>query len=141
MCGDDALPVTKTGFEDFVFRGRKLLPAFAGQTVDIATVVCKLENKKPKEIVRIYCERFRVRSDGSIDQEYRQRRTRGGSGNTGSRPGTINTSRPGTINTPRPATVNSRPPTIDETRAQRVARSLGMISRAAQKKILDGLWR
>ena len=73
--GDDALPLSKTTFEDFLFGRRAVLQNFAGQTVDIATVVCRLENKKPKEIVRFYCQRFKVKSDGSIDEAHNQKRS------------------------------------------------------------------
>ena len=73
--GDDALPLSKTTFEEFLFGRRAVLQNFAGQTVDIATVVCRLENKKPKEIVRFYCQRFKVKSDGSIDQAHNQKRS------------------------------------------------------------------
>ena len=91
--GDDALPLSKTTFEEFLFGRRAVLQNFAGQTVDIATVVCRLENKKPKEIVRFYCQRFKVKSDGSIDQAHNQKRSlpaatldRPLARNTGSRP-------------------------------------------------------
>ena len=123
--GDDALPLSKTTFEEFLFGRRAVLQNFAGQTVDIATVVCRLENKKPKEIVRFYCQRFKVKSDGSIDQAHLQRR-----------------SSPATVDRPLVRNTSSRPsePT-DPMAGRRLAHSLVMISRAAQKKINDVLWR
>lgn len=123
--GDDALPLSKTTFEEFLFGRRAVLPNFAGQTVDIATVVCRLENKKPKEIVRFYCQRFKVKSDGSIDQAHLQRR-----------------SSPATVDRPLTRNTGSRPlEPSDPLAGRRLAHSLVMISRAAQKKINDVLWR
>ena len=126
--GDDALPLSKTTFEDFLFGRRAVLQNFAGQTVDIATVVCRLENKKPKEIVRFYCQRFKVKSDGSIDQAHNQKRSvpaatldRALVRNTGSREKTTDPN--------------------DSLHGRRLAHSLVMISRAAQKKIHEVLWR
>lgn len=123
--GDDALPLSKTTFEEFLFGRRAVLQNFAGQTVDIATVVCRLENKKPKEIVRFYCQRFKVKSDGSIDQAHLQRR-----------------SSPATVDRPLARNTSSRPSeATDPMAGRRLAHSLVMISRAAQKKINDVLWR
>ena len=109
-----------------MFGRRAALPNFAGQTIDIATVVCRLENKKPKEIVRFYCQRFKVKSDGSIDQAHNQKR-----------------SLPvATIDRPLARNTSSRPAEPgDPLAGRRLAHSLVMISRAAQKKINDVLWR
>ena len=124
--GDDALPLSKTTFEEFLFGRRAALPNFAGQTVDIATVVCRLENKKPKEIVRFYCQRFKVKSDGSIDQAHQPKAQFSCT----------------TVDRPLARNTGSRPsePT-DPMAGRRLAHSLVMISRAAQKKINDVLWR
>ena len=122
--GDDALPITKTAFEDFVFKGKPLSRAFGGQTINIATVVCRVEDKKPKEVVRIYCQRFRVRSDGRMEQEIPQGRAR-----------------PATINGSRTDGVDRKHPAPEQTQGQRLTHSLGMISGAAQKKIFDVLRR
>jgi hypothetical protein len=124
--GDDALPLSKTTFEEFLFGRRAVLQNFAGQTVDIATVVCRLENKKPKEIVRFYCQRFKVKSDGSIDQAHNQKRSLPAA----------------TIDRPLARNTSSRPAEPSDPMAgRRLAHSLVMISRAAQKKINDVLWR
>ena len=124
--GDDALPLSKTTFEEFLFGRRAVLQNFAGQTVDIATVVCRLENKKPKEIVRFYCQRFKVKSDGSIDQAHNQKRSLPAA----------------TIDRPLTRNTGSRPSEpSDPLAGRRLAHSLVMISRAAQKKINDVLWR
>ncbi len=126
--GDDASPLSKTMFEDFLFGRRAVLQHFAGQTVDIATVVCRIENKKPKEIVRFYCQRFKVKTDGSIDEAHNQKRSlpaatleRNFARNTGSRENAAGAGEP--------------------VPGRRIAHSLVMISRGAQKKILDVLWR
>ena len=126
--GDDALPLSKTTFEEFLFGRRAVLQNFAGQTVDIATVVCRLENKKPKEIVRFYCQRFKVKSDGSIDQAHNQKRSVPAA--TVDRALVRNT-----VNRDKAAD-----PT-DPSHGRRLAHSLVMISRAAQKKINEVLWR
>ena len=103
-----------------------MLQNFAGQTVDIATVVCRLENKKPKEIVRFYCQRFKVKSDGSIDQAHNQKRSLPAARSIGLWRAT-------------PAADRRNP--SDPLAGRRLAHSLVMISRAAQKKINDVLWR
>jgi hypothetical protein len=126
--GDDALPLSKTTFEEFLFGRRAVLQNFAGQTVDIATVVCRLENKKPKEIVRFYCQRFKVKSDGSIDQAHNQKRSVPAA----------------TIDRALVRNTASREKTTDPSvsvQERRLAHSLVMISRAAQKKIHEVLWR
>ena len=127
--GDDALPLSKTTFEEFLFGRRAVLQNFAGQTVDIATVVCRLENKKPKEIVRFYCQRFKVKSDGSIDQAHNQKRSAPAA--TIDRALVRNTVSRGKTTTDPNASLHER----------RLAHSLVMISRAAQKKIHEVLWR
>jgi hypothetical protein len=126
--GDDALPLSKTTFEEFLFGRRAVLQNFAGQTVDIATVVCRLENKKPKEIVRFYCQRFKVNNDGSIDQAHNQKRSVPAA--TLDRALVRNT-----VNREKSADP------VDPTHGRRLAHSLVMISRAAQKKINEVLWR
>jgi len=126
--GDDALPLSKTTFEEFLFGRRAVLQNFAGQTVDIATVVCRLENKKPKEIVRFYCQRFKVKSDGSIDQAHNQKRSVPAA----------------TVDRALVRNTVNRDKTADPTdpsHGRRLAHSLVMISRAAQKKINEVLWR
>ncbi len=129
LLGDEALPLSKTTFEEFTLRRRAALPAFAGQAVDIATVVCKIENKKPKEVVRIYCQRFRVNGDGSmrddIDTVYPPRsptREKGASAGAHSEHG-------------EPAMLATGE------KARSFARSLVMMSGAAQRKIIQALWR
>lgn len=123
VLGDEALPLTKTTFEEFTLQRRAVLPAFAGQAVDIATVVCKIENKKPKEVVRIYCQRFRVKSDGSMLEDVEPPRS----------------APPTTRNGGASASHDQGAASDDDKR--RFARSLVMMSGAAQRKILHALWR
>ena len=122
--GDEILPITKTTFEDFVFRGKPLFRAFAGQAINIATVVCRVENKKPKELVRIYCQRFKVKADGKMEHEISPTRARG----------------PATINATSRADGLDRRHGVDSPQPK-LTQSLGMISGAAQKKIFDVLGR
>jgi len=126
--GDDALPLSKTTFEEFLFGRKAVLQRFAGQTIDIATVVCRLENKKPKEIVRFYCQRFKVKSNGTIDEAHYQKRSRPAA----------------TLDKALVRNTESRDVAIDPhdpLAGRRLAHSLVMISRAAQKKINEVLWR
>jgi len=112
VSGDEVSLLTKTAFEEFYFKRRAVLQAFGNKTIDIATVVCRLEDSKLTEIVRIYCQRFRVKADGSIDEE----RTRKPSGSAAA---------------PRDTTGH-----LDE---KRLTHTLTMISSAAQKKIFTVL--
>ncbi len=124
--GDNVSPLTKTAFDEFYFRRQAVLQACAGKTIDIATVVCRLEDAKLREIIRIYCQRFKVKGDGSLDEHYGQLRSPA----------------------PASATATSRqdPKRVQEgsvpeqrLNGRDLAQSLTMISSAAQKKILDVL--
>jgi len=115
VSGDDVSLLTKTAFDEFYFRRQAVLQAFAGRTIDIATVVCRLEDSKLSEIVRIYCQRFKVKVDGSIDEE----------------------------RTPKPNGApggwNIAAPPDERVNGTRLAHTLTMISSVAQKKIFDVL--
>lgn len=115
VSGDEVSLLTKTAFDEFYFRRRAVLQAFAGKTIDIATVVCRLQDTKLAEIVRIYCQRFRVKSDGSIDEE----RTLKAGGS--------------------PASWNVAAVPDTRVNGTRLAHTLTMISSTAQKKIFDVL--
>ncbi len=130
VSGDEVSPLTKTAFDEFYFGRRAVLRNFAGKTVDIATVVCRLENTKLREVVRIYCQRFRIKGDGSIDEAHIPKSARA------------------------PATLRDRALRQDQREARdapvnpdphlngnRLAHSLTMISGTAQKKILEVLWK
>ncbi len=130
VVGDEVSPLSKTTFDEFFFRRQAVLREFAGKTIDIATVVCRMENTKPREIVRIYCQRFRVKGDGSIDEGHSPKSGRPATlpgqrtlrGKNGEHPG-------GAANTDA------------DLHRQRLVQTLTMISGAAQKKILDVLRR
>lgn len=108
VSGDEVSLLTKTAFEEFYFKRQAVLRAFANKTVDIATVVCRLEDSKLTEIVRIYCQRFRVKGDGSIDEERTRKPANGAAG------------------------IDS---TAEHLSDKRLTHTLTMISGAAQKKI------
>lgn len=130
VSGDEVSPLTKTAFDEFYFGRRAVLRNFAGKTVDIATVVCRLENTKLREVVRIYCQRFRVKGDGSIDEAHIQK--------SGRAPATLrDRALRQDPREPRNVAVN----TDSRLNGNRFAHSLTMISGAAQKKILEVLWR
>ena len=122
VSGDQVSLLTKTAFEEFYFKRQAVLQAFAGKTIDIATVVCRLENTKLTEIVRIYCQRFRVKGDGSIDEERTPRPS-----------GAAAMQRDGTR---RSDAVNDTENHLNE---KRLTHTLTMISSVAQKKIFEVL--
>jgi len=124
--GDNVSPLTKTAFDEFYFRRQAVLQACAGKTIDIATVVCRLEDAKLREIIRIYCQRFKVKGDGSLDEHYGQPRSPAPASATG-------TSRQ------EPKRVQDGSVPEQRLNGRDLAQSLTMISSAAQKKILDVL--
>ena len=117
VSGDEVSLLTKTAFEEFYFKRQAVLQAFGGKTIDIATVVCRLEDAKLVEIVRIYCQRFRVKRDGSIDEE----RTPKPNGSMAHRGGAL-----------QAAAVDGAENHLSE---RRLTHTLTMISSVAQKKI------
>lgn len=113
VSGDEVSLLTKTAFEEFYFKRQAVLQAFAGKTIDIATVVCRLEDARLVGIVRIYCQRFRVKGDGSIDEE----RTPKPNGSAAPRGGALREDAGSHLN------------------ERRLTHTLTMISSVAQKKI------
>jgi hypothetical protein len=49
-----------------------ILPKYAGQTILIAVILYTLQERKPKAIIQIDCERVRILDDGSIDMGHEQ---------------------------------------------------------------------
>jgi hypothetical protein len=49
-----------------------ILPKYAGQTILIAVILYTLQERKPKAIIQIDCERIRILDDGSIDMGHEQ---------------------------------------------------------------------
>lgn len=124
--GDHVSPLTKTAFDEFYFRRQAVLQACAGKTIDIATVVCRLEDAKLREIIRIYCQRFKVKGDGSLDEHYGQLR----------QPSPVRAI--GASRQEQKGAQNTLSPE-QGLHGRSLAQSLTMISSAAQKKILDVL--
>lgn len=129
VSGDDVSLLTKTAFDEFYFRRQAVLHAFAGKTIDIATVVCRLENTKLTEIVRIYCQRFRVKSDGSIDEERTPK--------SGGPPITQNR----LVRPDKREHGEAAVGADSHLNGKRLAHTLTMISSVAQKKIIEVLWK
>ena len=124
--GDNVSPLTKTAFDEFYFRRQAVFQSCAGKTIDIATVVCRLEDAKLREIIRIYCQRFKVKDDGSLDEHHSQLRE----------PSAVRVG--GTARQESRGVQNTL--TTDQGLSGRtLAQTLTMISSAAQKKILDVL--
>jgi hypothetical protein len=67
---DAVFPISQKTFTALYLGKVGALPKFAGQTVKIAVVVYTLEQRKPKTIIQIDCERIRILGDGSIDEKY-----------------------------------------------------------------------
>ena len=67
---DDAIaPISQKTFNALYFRDEAALPRLANRTVQIAVVIYTLERRKPAKIIRIDCQRIRIRADGSIDKK------------------------------------------------------------------------
>jgi hypothetical protein len=49
-----------------------ILPKYAGQTILIAVILYTLQERKPKAIIQIDCERIRILGDGSINMNHEQ---------------------------------------------------------------------
>ena len=71
---DDITPLSQKAFEALFRQQRPALPAFAGTTVDIVTVLYGLEHRRPTSLVRMECERCAIRDDGALDTHHRQDR-------------------------------------------------------------------
>lgn len=128
VVGDEVSPLTKTAFDEFYFRRQAVLQSWAGKTIDIATVVCRIENTKLREIVRIYCQRFKVKGDGSIDEDVSPRA-----------PATLSRAvEPARRDSKQRDAIGS---TEGDFQGRRLVHTLTMISSAAQRKILEVLRR
>jgi hypothetical protein len=76
VSGDDITRLSQKAFEALFRQQRSGLPAFAGTTVDIVTVVYVVEYRRPTALVRIDCARWTIRDDGILDMHDRQDRER-----------------------------------------------------------------
>ncbi len=70
VVGDDnsIIQVSQQSFNDFYFKNKPSLQRFSGSTINVATVIYTLENRKPEQIIRIDYVRMKVDSDGARDQ-------------------------------------------------------------------------
>ncbi|MBN8455857.1 hypothetical protein [Accumulibacter sp.] len=70
VVGDDnsISRISQRSYTDFYMKRKPSLQRFAGSTINVATVIYTLENRKPKQIVRIDHVRVRVDSEGAPDQ-------------------------------------------------------------------------
>ena len=78
VLGDDITPLSQKAFEALFRAPCPGLPAFAGTTVDIVTVVYGVEHRRPTSLVRMDSERWTIRDDGTLDahdHEERERQT------------------------------------------------------------------
>ena len=71
VVGDDnsIIHISQRSFNDFYLKHKPSLQRFSGCTINVATVVYTLEDRKPKQIVRIDYMRIKVDNDGALDQE------------------------------------------------------------------------
>ena len=67
---DAVFPISQKTFTALYSGKVGALPKFAAQTVQIAVVVYTVEQRKPKTIIQIDCERIRILDDGSIDKKF-----------------------------------------------------------------------
>ncbi|MBN8454581.1 hypothetical protein [Accumulibacter sp.] len=70
VVGDDnsIIKISQRAYADFYMRHKPSLQRFAGRTINIATVIYTLEDRKPQQIVRIDFVRVRVDGEGAPDQ-------------------------------------------------------------------------
>ena len=76
VVGDDITPLSQKAFDALFVQHRPALPAFAGTTVDIATILYVLEHRRPTSLVRMECERWTIRADGALDEHDREDQAR-----------------------------------------------------------------
>lgn len=70
LVGDDAVKISQRVTRDFYFNRKSVLKEYAGQIIDIANVYLSLENRLPKEIIKIDCMRLKVAKNGALDKIY-----------------------------------------------------------------------
>jgi hypothetical protein len=69
---DAILPLSQKAFNALHSGKAGILPKYAGQTILIAMALYTLQDRKPKTIIQVDCERIRILGDGSIDIEHEQ---------------------------------------------------------------------
>lgn len=63
------IQISQRSFNDFYLKHKPSLQRFSGCTINVATVIYTLENRKPSQIVRIDYMCIKVDIDGALDQE------------------------------------------------------------------------
>ena len=63
------IQISQRSFNDFYTRHRPSLPRFSGCTITVAMVFYTLDNRKPRQIVRIDSIRIKVNGEGALDEE------------------------------------------------------------------------
>lgn len=76
VVGDDITRLSQKAFEALFRQQRPGLPAFASTTVDLVTVLYVVAHRRPAALVRIDCERWTIRDDGTLDAHDREERAR-----------------------------------------------------------------
>jgi hypothetical protein len=69
---DAVYPLSQKAFYALHSGEAGILPKYAGQTILIAVILYTLQERKPKAIIQIDCERVRILGDGSIDMGHEQ---------------------------------------------------------------------
>jgi len=70
--GDDVNRVSQKAFGSLHLKNNKSMLKYSSQTVLSALVFYELEDRKPKQIVRIDTQKIRFNSDGTLDDCYEQ---------------------------------------------------------------------
>jgi hypothetical protein len=60
------IQISQRSFNDFYLKHEPSLQRFSGSTINVATVIYTLENRKPEQIVRIDYMRVKVDSEGAL---------------------------------------------------------------------------
>lgn len=68
--GDSIISISHRLFKSFFFRDAATLPQYAERAILLVFVGYEIEKRRPKRVIQIETERFRVKSDGSIDNEH-----------------------------------------------------------------------
>lgn len=66
---NEIIQISQRSFNDFYMKNKPSLQRFSGRTISVAIALYTLENRKPKQIVRIDFMRIKVNDDGALDQE------------------------------------------------------------------------
>ena len=76
VVGDEITPLSQKAFEALFRQQRPGLPAFAGTTVHLVTVLYVVEHRRPTALVRMDWARWAIRDDGTLDVDDYQDRAR-----------------------------------------------------------------